>query len=65
MLYRSVHLGNFYLLWGKKDKAEASFKEAEDKDSKNIAVLARLADFYIGEKKYDDGTEIYGKNSEN
>ena len=39
----------------KKDKAEASFKAAVDKDSKSIPAIARLADFYIDERKYAEG----------
>lgn len=50
-----IHLGNFYLLEGKKDKAESFFKKALQQDSTNISPMARLADFYINEKRYEEG----------
>ena len=56
-----LQLGDFYLLWHKKDKAEEAFKEAEKKDGKNIVVLAKLADFYLNEKKYDEAASYTDK----
>jgi tetratricopeptide (TPR) repeat protein len=49
-----IHLGDFYLLWGKKEKALETFKKGMEIDSKDIPSRAKLAEFYLNDRKYPE-----------
>jgi len=56
-----LHLGDFYLFWGKKEKALDTYQKRSIRIRRHIPSRVKIAEVYLNDKQFDKASEVVKK----